>query len=473
MSNETVSTSAATPEKSETSPMPAQPKRKQPREVPVEITRIANDGLGEGLFGEKRVSVRNGLPGEQVTTRILKRRKGRLYGDGVAVEGANTHRRPSSCAHFPRCGGCTLHHLDYEQQLEHKLEQLKQCLSDVALEPKSWLASVSTGQLGYRRKARLGVRWVGERVLVGFRESFSNRVADLSACVTLTPEISRLLRPLGELVTGLTVARKVPQIEVAQGEVGVRGQRPTLMLRHLEALQAQDIVALRDFEARYAVEILLQSGGYDTLVTLQGEPPSLLAYRLASQGMTLRFKPDQFIQVNLLTNQEMIRQALCLLASGSRALADMRVVDLFCGIGNFTLPIFRSGAQVSGFEAAASAVDMARDNACLNRQAAEFHVADLYTAQVPERLVEHIRAADALVLDPPRSGAGPNLEQWLEHFSGELVLYVSCNPSSFASDASVLEAAGLSLDQVGIFDMFPNTAHVETMGLFRRQNNHG
>ena len=441
-------------------------RRKLPTEVVIEVQALGSDGLGRGQYGERAISVRNALPGELVTTRILKRRRGRLLGDGIGVEKPHSDRRVSACPHFPRCGGCSHHHIDYPAQLAQKTQILAAHLERVGMAPQQWLAPVSTGRLHYRRKARLGVRLVGERVLVGFRESFSNRVADLGRCVTLTPEIGRLLQPLGSAITEMSIRDKVPQIEVAQGESGERRSAPTLIVRHLAPFSESDLAMWGGFERAHDVQIVLQAGGYDTLVTLRGEAPSLLHYDVPASGLHLAFRPEQFIQVNLRANREMIRQALCLLGS----VRDRQLVDLFCGNGNFSLPFARAGAGVVGFEAAEDAVTMARHNAGRNQVAAKFAVADLYRDEFDPagELAGALRGADVLVLDPPRSGAGPQLATWLQTFGGATVLYVSCSPETFADDALTLKAADLQLTKVGIFDMFPNTAHVETMGLFTR-----
>ena len=442
-------------------------RRRLPSEVEVDVDALGPDGLGRAHYGERAIRVRNALPGETVTARVLKRKRGTFMADGISVAHPHADRVRSSCAHFPRCGGCSHHHIAYDAQLTAKSETLAAQLERVGVAPRTWLAPVTAGRLHYRRKARLGVRLVGERVLVGFRESFSNRVAQLEQCVTLTPEVSRLLQPLGRALTSMSIPDKVPQIEVAQGESGPRANRPTLIVRHLSPFAEEDLDAWRRFELRHDVEIVLQPGGYDTMVTLSGGPPSPLGYDVPGSGLHFVFRPEQFIQVNLRANREMIRQALCLLPG----LRGARVVDLFCGIGNFSLPLARAGASVVGYEAAEDAVETARENALTNRVAAEFRTADLYRGdELDTRLVSSLAQADALVLDPPRSGAGPLLAEWLRVFGGDAVLYVSCNPETFADDARVLEHAGFRLDRVGIFDMFPNTAHVETMGLFVRDS---
>ena len=437
---------------------------KAPREVVAEIDALNAEGQGIAHLGEKELLVRNALPGESVLTRVLKRRRGRLFGDGVEVveQTANADRVAPACPYFPRCGGCSMHHLEHGAQLDHKQQLLADQLEALGVEVQTWAAPVGVTRLGYRRKARLGVRQVGEDVLVGFRESFSNRVARMDACAVLSPQASALLAPLRQVLRQLSVAAQVPQIELAQGD----GQ-PVVMLRHLAPLDADDVERLRRFAARHAVGVLLQSGGYDTLQTLDGKAPDNLSYALPEYGLLMRFAPAQFTQVNQAMNEALIGTVVASLGGyGGRAMRGRRIADLFCGIGNITLPLARAGASVAGVELASEAIDMARENAKLNGldTRTSFAVADLYAdgCAIPEDV-------DTLVLDPPRSGAGPNLGEWLKTFTGRDVVYVSCNPATFASDAVVLKEAGFVLSRVGIYDMFPHTAHVETVGLFVRR----
>jgi 23S rRNA (uracil1939-C5)-methyltransferase len=435
-------------------------RQKFPAEATVQISSLTAEGLGVAILGERPLHVRNALPGETVTARILRRKKGTLFADGVAIEDANPDRTASACAYFPRCGGCNMHHLKADAQLVLKQQQLSTALDENNVEVGHWMPPQSAGRLGYRRKARLGVRQVGDQVLVGFRESFSNRVARIDECMVLTPELSRLLRPLKELIGKLSIADKIPQVEMAQGDFLC-----ALMVRHLAPFTAADLALWQQLEDSFGVSVLLQSGGYDTLQTLSGSPAASLGYQIPEHGLYMRFQPDQFTQVNMRMNTVLIRQALSFLGD----LNGKRVVDLFCGIGNFSLPLARAGAQVWGYEAVDDAVRMARQNTQLNglETRASFDVLDLYGEQAESQSGLPM-AVDAIVMDPPRSGAGPNLEAWLTSFAGHEIVYVSCNPASFAIDAARLSNAGFDLQTVGIFDMFPHTAHVETMGYFRR-----
>lgn len=431
---------------------------KQPRELLLDITAITPDGLGVASADERTYHVRNALPGEQVRARILKRRKGVRFADAIAVEGTpNVDRVDSICEYFPRCGGCSLHHQRYAAGLALKQSHLLRQLREKTVEVPCIAPPVSAGRLGYRRKARLGVRKVGQQVLVGFRESFSSRVSKIDICQTLTKEISSLVKPLKEILLQLSVADKIPQIEVAQGDHGV-----VLTLRHLAPLSAADVNVLQTFAREHDVDLLTQAGGYETVTNIAGGPVPLLSYTLPEFGLYFEFDPRQFTQVNAGMNQLLVSHALAYLNVQS----NRQVADLFCGIGNFSLAIARQGGRVSGYEAEPGAIDRAQANASLNGLASKtsFEVRDLYSEPLS------LAGVEAILLDPPRSGAGPLLAEWVTSAGSTLqkIVYVSCNPVSFAADAHTLGCLGFALKEVGVYDMFPHTSHVETIGHFCR-----
>ena len=440
--------------------------KKAPVEHEVVIDALSDEGLGGTTLNDKPLWVRNALPGERVQARILKRRRGQRFADGAPLADLNPQRSVSACQYFPRCGGCNLHHLAYPEQLQLKQGILAKALQRVDVVPERWRQPTGLTRLGYRRKARLGVRVVGEQVLLGFRESFSNRVARMDACMTLTPRLSALLQPLKGLVGTLSQPRTIAQIELAEGD-----ESCALLLRHLEALSQTDLQQLQDFAAAHHVQVILQPSGYDNLQPLPesgGIYP--LSFKIPEHGLNLQFYAHQFTQVNALMNRELIRVA-------TGYLGDLRgrvVADLFCGIGNFSLPLARQGARVVGAEASSEAIAMAQRNARLNglEQQCRFVVEDLYSATGQAEFMSELgvqgQAADALLLDPPRSGAGVNLDAWTKPSSIKQVVYVSCNPQSFADDALRLAQAGFRLREVGVYDMFPQTAHIETVGNFVR-----
>jgi 23S rRNA (uracil1939-C5)-methyltransferase len=316
----------------------------------------------------------------------------------------------------------------------------------------------------------MGVRVVGENVLVGFRESFSNRVARIDHCLTLTKELSALLPDLKSTIGAMSEPHTVPQLEVAQGDNSI-----AILVRHLQPLTTNDRELWRHFENNHPVQVLLQSKGYDTLARLnEGDKVVPLDYKIPEYGLSLQFYPHQFTQVNALMNRELVRTALAYLGD----ITDQVVADMFCGIGNFTLPLARAGARVVGIEGSQDAVIMGQHNAQRNGVATHCHFADedLYsataTAEADASMLATLRHfgsfPQALILDPPRSGAGPNLESWVSSPELEQIVYVSCNPVTFADDAKRLSDNGFVLREVGIYDMFPNTSHVETIGHFVR-----
>lgn len=431
---------------------------KAPRIIELHVDELGADGYGSGSFGERPVKVKNALPGERVNARVLKRRKGLWMAEAFVVEQPATLRIDPPCRYYPRCGGCAMQHMTYESQVELKQQLLLSELAASGVEPLQVNAPTVGPRLNYRTKARLGVRFVGGQVLAGFRESFSNRVGRMESCLTLVPEVSDLLTPLKFLIAGLSCPDKIPQVEVAAGDDSL-----ALIIRHLETLTDQDTRLIEAFAVQHRVKVFGQSGGMDTVRPLS---PSacrpLLGYGNPDFGLHFEFLATDFTQVNLMMNRLLVRAAL----SGLRAQSGERVLDLFCGIGNFSLALAASNQRVLGLEASESAIDRARDNAKRNQLdgRCEFAVRDLYDPDC-----QNLGRAPYILLDPPRSGAGPNLLSWIRSSGSERIAYVSCSPVSFASDASVLAQNGYQLEQVGIFDMFPHTMHVETLGIFAKQ----
>jgi len=420
------------------------------------------DGTGVGQFDERVVQAKNALPGEVVSVKILKRRRGIWYGEATAPTAAaglsnrSAARIDPACGYFPRCGGCAMQHIDYGEQLALKQLQLTNALAAVGVVPEHINQPVQSPRLGYRTKARLGVRVVGGEVLVGFRETLSNRVARMESCETLIVAFSRLLKPLRQLISALSDPSRIPQIELAAGD-----QEQAVIVRHLDDLTDRDEELLREFALRHDIRLFAQSAGYDSVRLLSTHSCRYLGYANFDYGLYYQFLPWDFTQVNLEMNRLLVRTALAEFGRPDGG----RVLDLFCGIGNFTLAAASVGWSVTGYEAAAESIDRAVMNATRNGLSGqcEFQVADLYDPGC-----ELARSADYLLLDPPRSGAGPNLATWLDSLRPRKIVYVSCQPASFAADAAVLQEKGYLLERVGIFDMFPNTAHIETLGSFSR-----
>ncbi len=422
------------------------------------IDSLAQDGRGVARIDGKTVFVDGALPGESV--RVRRTRKHRRYDEASVVEVlvAAAERVAPRCAHYGTCGGCSLQHLDGERQLEAKRLQVAEQFRRLGgVEPGEWLAPLRGPVWHYRRRARLGVKYVKrkERVLVGFRERSAPFIADVERCEVLAEPVGSLVGGLARLFDGLTIRDRLPQVEVAVGE-----QVTALVLRVLVPPAADDLARLREFAARHGVQFYLQPGGLDTVAPL--DPPGApLAYTLPGFDVEIRFQPTDFIQVNAVLNEMAVSHAIELLSPGP---GDF-VLDLFCGLGNFTLPLARRAARVVGVEGDADLVARARANASRNRIAnAEFHVADL--AADPQGAAWTAGGFDRVLLDPPRAGAAAVLP--LVAASGaRRVVYVSCHPGSLARDAGQLvREHGFRFASAGVMDMFPHTAHVESIAVF-------
>ncbi|MFU8815037.1 MAG: hypothetical protein ACNA7W_06810 [Pseudomonadales bacterium] len=421
------------------------------------MTTLSDDGLGEGCFESRAVKARNALPGEAVTVWVRKRRGGVWYGEAEQPQVPAMQRQAAPCGVFPRCGGCALQHLQYPLQLAHKAARLQAALAEHGVVPGRVRRPVSPTQLHYRYKARLGVRVVGDEVLVGFREGFSNRIVRMTECKTLALPFVRMLPWLKQALGRLREPDRVPQIELAGGDRDF-----AIVVRHLGDLDAQDHGVLDDFARTTGMRVYLQPAGYDSVRRHDQAESPYLSYTNPDYGLCYQFLPTDFTQVNPFANRALVRAALLGLAASPGATA----TDMFCGIGNFSLALARSGLRVRGYESAAGAVERAQMNARSNGLSAraEFAVADLYHARCAE-----LPETEYLLLDPPRSGAGANLQRWASWRTLQRIAYVSCNPRTFAADAALLQSCGFRLEEVGIFDMFPHTAHVETLGVFARR----
>jgi 23S rRNA (uracil1939-C5)-methyltransferase len=422
------------------------------------IESLAHDGRGVARVDGKAVFVAGALPGERVKARPVKRH--RRFDEAVAVEvlEAAAGRVEPRCPHFGTCGGCALQHLDEAHQIEAKRAHVDEQLTRIGrVTPARWLAPLGGAAWAYRRRARLGVKWVPKkgRVLVGFRERATPYIAEIGSCAVLAPPVGHLIGDLAALVGGLSIRDRLPQIEVAVGE-----RATALVLRVLDPPSAADIAALGDFAASHGVEFYLQPGGYDTVAPL--DPPATpLTYTLPDFDVEIGFEPTDFVQVNAGLNRRAVAHAVELLDPQPGE----TVLDLFCGLGNFTLPLARRAARVVGVEGEAGLVSRARANAARNGIGnAEFHVADLAQdlSTAPWATTPYRR----VLLDPPRAGAAAALPL-LARLRPARIVYVSCHPASLARDAGELvHVHGFRLEAAGVMDMFPQTAHVESIAVF-------
>jgi 23S rRNA (uracil1939-C5)-methyltransferase len=425
--------------------------------VPVRVIDLTHDGVGVADLDGRRVFVPDALPGELVEIVPRKRRRKLQEADLVRVLEPSPDRARPACEYFGKCGGCALQHFAPEAQLRFKQDVVAQALARIAhLEPEEWLPGFASRPWRYRRRARLGVKYVAgkSRVLVGFRERAAPYITDMARCPVLMPPLDELLGPLAELIAGTSIRERLPQIEAAVGDAA-----SALVLRVLDPPSAADIEAFRAFDERHGVDMYLQRAGPGTVEPIGRARP--LSYTLARFGVTLQFLPTDFVQVNADVNAELVATAV--------RLADVQpsdsVLDLYCGLGNFSLPFAQRGSALLGVEGDAGLVARAVRNAAANGiGTARFLTADL--AQPDWSFLREPR--DIVVLDPPRTGAAVPVAE-MRRVAPRRIVYVSCHPATLARDARVLVAEqGFKMRYVRVFDMFPHTHHVEALALFEK-----
>jgi 23S rRNA (uracil1939-C5)-methyltransferase len=421
------------------------------------------DGLtheGEGVVRSgKTAFVAGALPGESVRFERVRRRKHHDEARLIEILSPSSERVEPRCAHFGICGGCALQHLTGGRQIEAKQAELGDSLERIArVAPRAWLEPRRGPQWGYRRRARLGARYVHKkgRVVVGFRERAAPYVTETQRCEVLAPPAGGLIEPLAALLDGLDVRGKVPQIEIAVGD-----ESAALVLRVLETPTARDVARLRDFERTHAVRLYLQPAGLESVARLAPADEAPLSYALPDFDVRLEFAPTDFIQVNGPMNRGLVSLAVSLL----ELTAESRVLDLYCGIGNFTLPIARQAHRVLGVEGDSALIERARHNARLNGlDNAAFLAVDLASADL-ERLPSLSGDFSHVLLDPPRVGAR-EVMRTIARIEPRRVLYISCHPGSLARDVGTLvHEHGFELLAAGVVDMFPHTTHVESLAL--------
>jgi 23S rRNA (uracil1939-C5)-methyltransferase len=438
-------------------------RRKQIPTEPVEadIEDLSHDGRGVARVNGKAVFVDNALPGERVVFRYTwtRQRFDEARADTVLEPSAERVEPP--CAHADICGGCSLQHLDPQAQRRRKEAVLAEQLTHFGgLAPEHWLAPLTGPATGYRGQARLGVKYLdGKGALVGFREKRSSLVADIRQCEILRPELGHGLTELRALIAGLETRKRIPQMEVSAGDDAL-----ALIFRHLDPLPDADQQQLIDFCRARGWHCYLQPGNEASVHRIW---PDAGAERLHIQhpdfDLELAFHPVDFMQVNPEMNRQMVPRALALL----QVEPDDRVLDLFCGLGNFSLPLARRAREVVGVEGSQAMVERGYENARRNGlDNVDFHSWDL--THEPAGAPWAQPGFDRVLLDPPRSGAA-ELMPWLARLGAERVVYVSCNPATLARDAGELTGHGYCLEAAGIMDMFPHTNHTESIAVFRRR----
>jgi 23S rRNA (uracil1939-C5)-methyltransferase len=427
------------------------------------IESLDHEGRGVAHVDGKAIFIEGALPGEVVEYASYRRKPSYEKAHALAVLQASSQRVVPPCPHFGTCGGCSMQHLNIAGQTAAKQRVLEDALWHIArLKPEQLFPPISGTGWGYRLRARLSVRYVASKggALIGFREKHSSYVALMDSCAVLPPHVSALIPALKTLITGMSQPDRMPQIEVAVG-----GSQTVLLLRHLEPLALGDQDRLRWLADKHGITWYLQSKGPETVELFHPVDAPMLSYELPDFGIELLFHPTEFTQVNDGVNRMLVRRAMALL----KPQAGERIADLFCGLGNFTLPIARLGAHVLGAEGSAALVRRAQENAAHNGLTGlcEFVVANLF--ETTEETFAAMGAFDKLLIDPPREGAIALVKALPVEGGPVRIVYVSCSPATLARDAAVLvHEKGYRLCGAGIANMFPHTSHLESIALFEK-----
>ncbi|MBB5210952.1 23S rRNA (uracil(1939)-C(5))-methyltransferase RlmD [Microbulbifer hydrolyticus] len=434
----------------------------------VAIDALSHEVRGIARLDGKTLFVDNALPGETVKVRYLAHRA--KFDEAVAteiIEPAPERQQPP-CPHFELCGGCALQHMQPDAQIAAKEKILLDQLQRFAhTSPADVLPPLTSDSVGYRNKARLGTRYVKEahkkgegnkpRLVLGFREKRSNNLTDIRECLVMPEAFSRQLPHLHQLIDRCREGRHISHVEVAAGEEAI-----ALVVRHLKPLPESDLQLWLDFVRQQGWHLYLQADDTPHKVWPE-DGEERLSYTLPEFGLTMHFHPQDFVQVNFAINRQMVQRAIALLDPQPNE----RVLDLFCGLGNFTLPLAKRAAEVVGVEGALDLTRRGRENAERNQlNNVQFQAADL-TEDFSTSLWAR-GGFDKILLDPPRTGALEVVRN-IAHFGAQRIVYVSCNPATLARDTAELLQRGYRLSKAGVMDMFPHTTHVESIALFERQ----
>lgn len=444
------------------------------------INNLSHDGRGVVSVNGKKVLIDGVLPGETVSWVYTKRHRrfDEAKVDKVVI--SDPGRAMPICPSFLVCGGCSYQHMDTDKQLEYKQSIVAELLEHIGgkVKVKNWLEPLRADNEGYRTKARLGIRYVckKEKLLIGFREKSSNFITDMSICKVLHPKLDSLLGPLNNLISSLEIYQQIPQVEFAMGDEvcdnNIVGQNVAVIIRNLVDFSEADNDKLLAFAEQHNINLLIQPKGPDSLVVIHGNKELFYEYKSGDVELKYIFHPQDFTQVNLKINKLMLEQAMRLLDLNG----DEKVLDLFCGLGNFTLPFAKklssNGGSIVGIEGCDKMVARAYGNCKLNNITnAEFYCLDLYSENNELKGNALVNTSyDCVILDPPRSGAKQVIDVLAKN-KIKKILYVSCDPATFARDVGILcNEHGYKLQHVGIMDMFPHTKHVETMGLLTKSS---
>ena len=427
------------------------------------IESLDQEGRGIARRDGKVIFIEGALPGESVEIETYRKKAAFEVAVATTIRNESASRATPGCEFFGLCGGCSLQHMDSRTQVAAKQRVLEDNLRHIGkVTPEQILPAIHGPTWGYRHRARLTSRYVFKKggALVGFHEKRSSYVADMKSCAVLPQRISALLMPLRGLVSSLSIHARMPQIELA-----ITDAADVLVLRNLDPLVPDDEDKLRAFADEHRVVFYLQPAGPESAQLFYPPDADKLFYKLPEFDVQIHFRPTDFTQVNHSINQVLVRRALNLLAPQPGE----RIADLFCGLGNFTLPIARSGASVSGIEGSAGLIKRAQVNAQLNGLSGntQFMTMDLFKIDATQWAA--LGKFDKLLIDPPRDGA-MELVKLIGADGPRRIVYVSCSPSTLARDAEVLVAVhGYTLKAAGIVNMFPHTAHVESIAWFERE----
>ncbi len=435
----------------------------KPQQNPVIIESLDHEGRGIAHAEGKVIFIEGALTGERVTYSTYRKKTSYEQAQVGQILKQSFMRVEPKCVHFGVCGGCSMQHLEERAQVAIKQRVLEDNLQRIGRVKAEIILPPIYGQVwGYRQRARLSVRHVLKKgkTLVGFREKQGRYVADMQHCEILPPKIAKLLPLLGELNESFTIRDALPQIEVAIGE-----HVDVLVLRILQALSPTDEEAIKRFADTYQVQFWLQTKGPETVVPFYPLDAPPLTYSLPEFGITMPFAPSEFTQVNSDMNRLMVSRAMRLLAPQPGE----RIADFFCGLGNFTLPIARSGAQVLGVEGSAALVKRATQNAAYNKLSGNTQFAEMNLFEMDEAALAQLGHLDKWLIDPPRDGAAELMKSINAETAPQRIVYVSCSPSTLARDAEVLvHNKGYILKAAGVMNMFPHTSHVESIAVFEK-----
>lgn len=428
-----------------------------------EIEKFSHDGRGIARINGKTTFIQGALPNEQVSFQYTRIKSDFDEGKVISIISPSESRVQPRCLHYSLCGGCSLQHLNEQAQIHEKQQLLLDLLQRIGhCEPEAILEPLSSQSWNYRNKARLSVRYVSKKqaTLVGFREKNNPRyITEINECPVMNAQIDAQIMELRSLIDSLDDPNSIAQIEVAAGDNDI-----ALIFRNLTALSSADEEKFRQFGQKTNFRLFLQPGGTDSVKLFYPEEASeFLTYTLPKDNITFQFHPTDFTQVNAGLNQLMVARALELMALTSEDV----VLDLFCGLGNFSLPLAKQCAKVVGVEGSDTMVSRARMNAEANGLTnTEFFCADLEKIDVISKLIPH--DFSKILIDPPRSGALEIVKQ-IDRLNPKRLVYVSCNPATLARDADILvNHKGYRLLAAGVMDMFPHTAHVESIALFEK-----